>query len=88
MSGIVERQLTWLLRPIQHLLDDPAVTDLHITNLTPALVACRAGCTTLGQIAQALMARGVKTPSGGGVWHPTQVRRVLHAAKAAAPPGG
>ena len=43
--------------------------------------AQRAGCTTLAQVAEALMARGVKTPSGGGVWHPTQVRRVLHAGR-------
>ena len=35
MSAIVSRQLNWLLRPIQHLLDDPSVTDLHINGPEP-----------------------------------------------------
>ena len=30
MSNIVSRQLNWLLNPINHLLNDPAVTDIHI----------------------------------------------------------
>lgn len=35
MSTIVSRQLEWLLRPIQHLLDDKSVTDLHINAPNP-----------------------------------------------------
>lgn len=35
MSAIISRQLNWLLRPIQHLLDDPTVTDLHINGPEP-----------------------------------------------------
>lgn len=30
MTDIVARQLNWLLRPLDHLLSDPAVTDIHI----------------------------------------------------------
>ena len=40
--------------------------------------ARRAGATTLQQLAAALEARGVPTPSGcGSRWHPVQVARVL-----------
>jgi hypothetical protein len=39
--------------------------------------ARRAGATTLQQLADALTARGVRTPRGGEGWHPWQVRRVL-----------
>ncbi len=40
--------------------------------------ACRAGATTLQQLADALAARGVPTPSGSGArWHPVQVARVM-----------
>lgn len=39
--------------------------------------ARRAGATTLQQLADALTARGVRTPRGGEVWRPWQVRRVL-----------
>lgn len=35
MSAIASRQLEWLLRPIQPLLDDPRVTDLHINGPDP-----------------------------------------------------
>lgn len=39
---------------------------------------CRAdGVTTLRQLADALNARGVKAPEGGG-WHPASARRLLH----------
>lgn len=40
-----------------------------------------AGATTLWQLADALMKRGVPAPRGGQHWHPAQVRRVLRAAK-------
>ncbi len=40
--------------------------------------ARRAGATTLQQLANALAARGVPTPSGKGArWHPVQVARVM-----------
>ena len=36
-----------------------------------------AGATTLWQLADALMKRGVPAPRGGQRWHPAQIRRVL-----------
>jgi DNA invertase Pin-like site-specific DNA recombinase len=47
--------------------------------------ARRAGATTLQQLADALTARGVRTPRGGERWRPWQVRRVLDRAAAALP---
>jgi len=42
------------------------------------VVAARnAGCSTLGEIAAALMARGIETPRGGTQWSREQVRRVI-----------
>jgi hypothetical protein len=53
-------------------------------DVLPFLDAARkAGCTTLGQIAAALEARGVKTPSGRPNWSAEQVRRISLHAKAA-----
>lgn len=43
--------------------------------------AQKAGCTTLGQLAEALTARGVKTPGGCSDWTAEQVRRVIKKAK-------
>jgi DNA invertase Pin-like site-specific DNA recombinase len=44
----------------------------------PYITAARkAGATTLAQLAEALTARGVATPSGRGAWHPVMVSRVL-----------
>jgi DNA invertase Pin-like site-specific DNA recombinase len=39
--------------------------------------ARRAGAVTLQRLADALTARGVRTPRGGDGWHPWQVRRLL-----------
>jgi len=39
--------------------------------------ARRAGAVTLSELAEALTARGVATPSGRGVWHPAMVSRVI-----------
>jgi DNA invertase Pin-like site-specific DNA recombinase len=39
--------------------------------------ARRAGCRSLGELAQALTARGVETPAGCKQWRPGQVSRVL-----------
>jgi DNA invertase Pin-like site-specific DNA recombinase len=40
--------------------------------------ARRAGATTLQQLADALTARGVRTPRGKEKWRPWQVRRLLN----------
>ena len=39
--------------------------------------ARRAGCRSLGELADALSACGVKTPMGGEIWSREQVRRVI-----------
>ncbi len=44
--------------------------------------AQKAGCLTLGQIAEAMTARGIKTPGGGSDWTATTVRRVMKKATA------
>jgi hypothetical protein len=36
-----------------------------------------AGCSSLGELARALTARGIETPAGGRGWNASQVRRVL-----------
>ena len=42
-----------------------------------------AGATSLQQLAAALTARGIPTPSGSGTWHPASVRHVRAYAEAA-----
>ncbi|WP_419900789.1 recombinase family protein [Roseomonas sp. USHLN139] len=50
----------------------------YAKDVLPLIAAAqRAGCTSLPQIAAALTARGIRTPSGGDHWHPTQVHRLL-----------
>jgi len=39
--------------------------------------ARQAGCTSLGEIARALIARGIPTPGGGETWKAEAVKRVL-----------
>lgn len=54
----------------------------RVVELIPYIDAARrAGAITLQQIADALNARGVRTPRGGEIWRPWQVRRVLHRAR-------
>ena len=56
----------------------------RIAAVLPYLEQARvAGATTLLQLADALMKRGVPAPRGGERWHPAQVRRVLAAAQGA-----
>lgn len=46
-------------------------------DIRPFIVAARnAGANSLSQVASALTARGIRPPSGGDQWHPSQVRRV------------
>ena len=44
-----------------------------------------AGATTLWQLADALMKRGVPAPRGGRHWHPAQVRRLLGSTRKSVP---
>jgi DNA invertase Pin-like site-specific DNA recombinase len=47
-------------------------------DIAPYIEAARkAGCATLGQLALALTARGIKTPGGEATWSAEQVRRIL-----------
>lgn len=57
--------------------------------------ARKAGCTSLGELAAALTARGVETPSGGRDWTRAQIFRIVRrhheqaaASGSAAPRGG
>jgi DNA invertase Pin-like site-specific DNA recombinase len=55
----------------------------YAADVLPYVEAARqAGATSLRQIAAALMARGIKTPSGGDRWQAQQVRAVLRLAAA------
>jgi len=55
-----------------------ARAERHARDVLPAIQAAqRAGCASPGQIAEALTARGIRTPAGGDVWHPVQVTRIL-----------
>jgi DNA invertase Pin-like site-specific DNA recombinase len=44
--------------------------------------AKKAGCRTLAELAEALTARGVRTPGGRSRWSPEQIRRVIGKAQA------
>jgi len=51
--------------------------DSHAKDLEPILAALKAeGVTSLGKIAEALTARGMKTPRGGS-WHKSSVKNLL-----------
>lgn len=58
-----------------------ARTDLsntHAADVLPYIERARkAGCTSLGELARALSACGIRTPAGGIEWRPVQVSRVL-----------
>ncbi len=50
----------------------------HAADVLPYIEAARAaGCSSLGELARALTARGIETPAGGRLWNASQVRRVL-----------
>lgn len=55
---------------------------LHSLDVMPYIVAARgAGANSLRKIAAALTARGIKPPSGGDIWHASQVCRLLAGAR-------
>ena len=50
----------------------------HAADVQAYIEAARAaGCSSLGELARALTARGIETPAGGRGWNASQVRRVL-----------
>jgi DNA invertase Pin-like site-specific DNA recombinase len=57
----------------------------HAKAILPFITAARrAGAVSLREIAEAMEARGVRTPAGGTVWHASTVRRVEQSAVAPA----
>ena len=59
-----------------------ALADRHAGDVAPYIEAARAaGCSSLGELARALTARGIATPAGGRDWSPTQVSRILARAR-------
>lgn len=55
-----------------------ARADARAADIMPYIEAARrAGCLSLGAIAAALTARGIRTPGGAREWQASQVRRVL-----------
>ena len=60
-----------------------AQADEYAADVQPFIDAARrAGADSLGQIAKALNARGVRTPNGGQRWTHVQVRRTIRRAEA------
>jgi len=56
--------------------------DAYAADIAPYIErARRAGCASLGELAEALSSLGIKTPAGGEVWSREQVRRVLRRAE-------
>jgi hypothetical protein len=56
-------------------------------NLAPFIVAARrAGAVTLREIADAMEARGIRTPGGLTCWHPATVLAVLRTVEHRAEP--
>jgi len=56
-----------------------ALANEYASDVRPFIDAAkRAGAVTLGDLARALSARGVRTPGGGSVWTHVQVRRTLN----------
>jgi DNA invertase Pin-like site-specific DNA recombinase len=55
-----------------------ALANEYAADVRPFIDAARkAGAVTLGDLARALSARGIRTPRGGSVWTHVQVRRAL-----------
>jgi DNA invertase Pin-like site-specific DNA recombinase len=55
-----------------------AQADAHAADVMPYIEDARAaGCSSLGELARALTARGIATPAGCKDWRPGQVARIL-----------
>jgi DNA invertase Pin-like site-specific DNA recombinase len=55
-----------------------ALADRHATDVMTYIEAARAaGCSSLGELARALTARGIATAAGCEDWSPTQVKRII-----------
>jgi hypothetical protein len=58
-------------------------SNAHAADVMAYIEAARAaGCSSLGDLARALTARGIETPAGERNWNASQVRRVLKRAEA------
>ena len=56
----------------------------NVARLAIFIAAARsAGCTTLADVAEAMMNRGIKAPSGAMQWHPSTVHAIERMAEAA-----
>jgi DNA invertase Pin-like site-specific DNA recombinase len=69
------------LKPGDRRVARQARTDLsnaHAADVLPYIERARkAGCTSLGELARALSACGIRTPAGGAEWRAVQVSRIL-----------
>jgi DNA invertase Pin-like site-specific DNA recombinase len=66
----------WAARTTRQARTDTAIA--HAADVLPYIEAARAaGCSSLGELARALTARGIDTPAGGKQWNASQVKRVL-----------
>jgi hypothetical protein len=79
------KELVWSWKAFDYLMDDAdgrccvkqRVPIRRARAVMPFITAARkAGAGTLGEVAQAMQARGVRTPSGGTSWHPSTVQHV------------
>jgi DNA invertase Pin-like site-specific DNA recombinase len=54
------------------------LSNAHAADVLPYIERARkAGCTSLGELARALSACGIRTPAGGTEWRAVQVSRIL-----------
>jgi DNA invertase Pin-like site-specific DNA recombinase len=66
----------WGARNARRVRTDTAIA--HAAAVLPYIEAARAaGCSSLGELARALTARGIDTPAGGKQWNASQVKRIL-----------
>ena len=66
----------WAARQARRVRTDIAMA--HAADVLPYIEAARAaGCSSLGELARALTARGIQTPAGRLNWNAGQVRRIL-----------
>lgn len=66
----------WGARNARRARTDTAIA--HAADVLPYIEAARAaGCSSLGELARALTARGIDTPAGGKQWNASQVKRIL-----------